>query len=596
MTIRELLKLFSPQRRRLVAASVLASLGMFFAVALLATSGWLISRASQQPPVLTLEIAVVGVRTFALGRAALRYSERLISHDATFRCLVKIRVDLYDKLEKLVPTRLNNVQNSDLITRLVLDVDELQNFPLRVLIPIISGMLSGLCAVILSATILPSAGITLAICLVAGALFSTFSAGFVVDASAEESAQERARLRSAIGDLIDGMADITNFNAIPLSFEKISNHESKMNRITYRHAKASGISNSVQSVFQGVCIVVTLVLSITAVNTHEIPGVMLAVVVFLPLGAFESIASFPTAMVAYQKLRGSSDRVQDILKFNDQVVDTETTNSEAPSTEISNRQLSSGIQSITLDCVSAGWDALQANIRDISCHLHSGAKFGIIGESGSGKSTIAAVLLKIVRPISGQYRINEIDAKGISTQELHNHFIGVNVNAHIFGTTLRENLALAWMQTERQPTDEELLSAVKFAALDDWFNNLPDGLNTNVGPNGSVMSAGQQQRLRLARIFLASPDVWVLDEPTEYLNTSLAERVMASIFSQTQTNTLILFTHQVRHAGRADHLAILECGQILETGSPQDLLEGNSKFSDLLQSERSALKKLRLTH
>ncbi|MEI7443034.1 MAG: thiol reductant ABC exporter subunit CydC [Actinomycetes bacterium] len=581
MTLQELQKLFRLERLRFIASIFLGSLVMIFSVALLASSGWLISRASQQPPVLTLEIAIVAVRTFALGRAVLRYAERLISHDVTFRALAAIRVAIFSKIETLVPGQFATFKDSDLVTRVVTDIDELQNFPLRVILPISSGTLAALASVTISASILPDAGIVLGVALLTTSFLSVLTTDKILLTSTRSTANLRAKLRDGIADLIDGMTEITSLNSLPSIIDEIEKDDNKLGRIAKRNAFASGFATSTQLLIQGTTILLTFVVAIPAVTYHQIEGVLLAVLVLIPLAAFEATSGFPNAIIAYRQLQGSATRIQELLISDPITVDG---NQEV--------QISGNINSLSLSRITARWTEDHNAITDITFELTKRSRLAVIGQSGSGKSTIAAVVLRHLLPTSGDYEINSENVANISWIELHEHCVGMSGDAHIFGTTVRENLTLAWMKANERPADEDLLNALKSVHLIDWLNGLPNGLDSLLSPNGSNMSAGQQQRLRLARIHLAKPDVWVLDEPTEYLNNRLADAVMSNVLNATRDNTLILMSHRMADTTGCDIVLLLDHGHVAEFGSRAELQNSQTRYRELLDIELSALNKM----
>lgn len=567
---------FDDVRKELYLASFLSAITMMSAVALMATSGWLISRAAQMPPVLELSIAVVGVRTFALSRGVARYAERLVSHNATFKSLSAIRSSLYQKLESLAPSGLSAFRNGDLMSRLVADVDEIQNLPLRVFLPISSGLVAAVFSVIASWMIFPIAGIVLLLTISFVAVISPWLTSKLAARSELETADLRGELAEELSAFFTGSADLLMLDAADLSLVRISSLDAELTTRNQRLASSLGIASSLTVLAQGIAILVSVATAIQAVNANRLDGLFLVVIALIPMAAFESVASFPAAALSLARVRGSAQRICDVLDSEDPVGEPET------SLQVSGDQ-------ITVTEVSAHWPGSSRQaITNINLDTAPGSQIGLVGASGSGKSSIAAVLAKFLTPSDGRYSLGNIDSMNLSGESVREVIKLSLQDSHVFATSIAENLKLAWPNQESSPTDEQLWVALDKALLSDWVRSLPKGLDTLIGERGTNMSGGQKQRLIAARMFLADPAIWILDEPTEHLNDELADKLIANLASAAESKTLVVATHRILDTKAFDHVIVLNQGVVTESGSPSQLSAIPSNYQRLHDRESLA--------
>lgn len=519
---------FAQQKWRLVLASALASLTIISTISLLGVSGWLIARAAQMPPILDLNIAIVAVRTFALLRSVTRYSERLISHDATFRSLTSLRMALYEKLESITPLRLSSYSRGDLVSRVVTDVDEIQNLPLRVVLPLTSSVIASLFSIAVMAWLLPVAGVGLALTLLLAGTVVPWLTTRQLAHLEKQVAHQRGKLSEDLLEHFAGLTDLIMLSATEKSLDRIDKANSDLMATESANAKGMGAANALLVILQGIALVFSVSAATTSVMSNALSPVTMVVISLLPLAVFESVMGIPAAVTAFSRVSGSADRLQEILS-----------QPLAPQQESIDTPTSS---SIDLEHVDLRWPGASENtIHDLSFSAPPQSTVGIVGASGSGKSTIVNMLVKFLAPLSGTYRLGGIDTTTLSGTQVRDLVVATGHDAHIFATSVRENLQLA---TSRILDDEEIWTALHQVALDDWVRALPHQLDTIVGENGSSMSGGQRQRLLMARMLLLNPEVWVLDEPTEHLDTALAHRLMQEIRHASKDSSLIVVSHR----------------------------------------------------
>lgn len=541
-SLRLIWRYFAQQKWRLVASSLLATLTVISTVSLLGVSGWLISRAAQMPPILDLNIAIVAVRTFALLRSVTRYSERLISHDATFRSLTTLRMALYEKLEAITPLRLSSYRRGDLISRVVTDVDEIQNLPLRVVIPLVSSVLASVFSIALMTWLLPSAGFALAVTLLISSTAVPWLTTRQLTHRERQVAGQRGQLSENLLEHFAGLTDLIMLNATQHSLEQINRTNTDLMEIEKANAKGMGAANALLVILQGAALVCSVLAATSAVSQGTLSPVTMVVIALLPLAAFESVMSLPAAITSLSRVQGSADRLSEIL--------TQTVPARNES------EVSLSATSIDVQHVSLRWPEAQEDaVYDISFEAPPKSRIGIVGASGSGKSTIVNMLIKFLSPRTGTYSLDGIDSQEIPGTQIRSHVVATGHDAHIFATSIRENLQLATSQLIDDAKAWEVLQQVQ---LESWVRSLPTGLDTIVGENGKTISGGQRQRLLMARMLIRNPDVWVLDEPTEHLDTSLAHQVMDAINTKAKDSTLIVVSHRATDVGESDTVISLD--------------------------------------
>ena len=528
-----------------VAAGVVASGA---AIALTVTSAWLISRASQRPPVLTLTVAVVAVQAFALARSVFRYLERLVSHDAALRVLATMRVTAYRRLERLAPAGLPAFRSGDLVSRLVADVDSIADRWLRIVLPYTTAAVAGAGTVCFIALLLPSAALVLAVSLVVAALVAPWAAGRAARQAERRIAPRRGELAVASLDLLQGCAELVAFGAAEAGLERADAADRALAQAESRSALGRGIAAAVTALAAGTAVWASLVLGVPSVRSGALSGVALAVVVLTPLAAHEVFGALAPAAQQLPRINASAARVQAVLQQPDPVREPAAPQ-PAPSPPYDLR----------IEGLSARWDPGGPDVlRGIDLTVPAGRRVAIVGPSGVGKTTLAMVLLRFLDPSAGRVTLGGADITTLDGDTVRT-IVGLCAqDAHVFDTTLGENLRLA----RRETTEEQIRSALRRAGLLDWVEGLPAGLDTDVGDFGVRLSGGQRQRLSLARVLLADFPVLVLDEPTEHLDEQTADELTQDLLAATEGRTTLLITHRTSGLQQVDEIVRLEAGRL----------------------------------
>ncbi|MDX3385976.1 thiol reductant ABC exporter subunit CydD [Streptomyces niveiscabiei] len=562
-----------PRRGRLLLAALLGSLALGSAVGLMATSGWLISRASQQPPVLYLMVAVTGTRAFGIGRAVFRYAERLVSHDAVLRMLADTRVAVYRRLERLAPAGLRRARRGDLLSRLVADVDALQDYWLRWLLPVGSAVVVAAGSVAFTAWLLPEAGAVLAAGLLLAGLGVPLVTGAVSRRAERRLAPARGVLATRVADLLTGTAELTVAGALHRRTDEARAADGVLTRIASRGAAATALGDGLTALVSGLTVAAAALAGAQGVVSGRLDGVSMAVVVLTPLAAFEAVLGLPLAVQYRQRVRRSAERVYEVLDSPAPVREPERPR-QAPATPFP----------LTLKGLTARYDGQgRAALAGVDLTLAEGRRVAVVGPSGSGKTTLAQALLRFLDAESGTYTLGGVDAYGLDGDDVR-ALVGLCAqDAHLFDSTVRENLLLA-----RKGADEgELRDALRRARLLEWADALPDGLDTLVGEHGAKLSGGQRQRLALARALLADFPVLVLDEPAEHLDLPTADALTADLLAATEGRTTLLITHRLAGLEAVDEVVVLDEGRVVQRGSYAELAAVEGPLRRMVEREET---------
>ncbi|MGW9041338.1 thiol reductant ABC exporter subunit CydD [Streptomyces lydicus] len=568
------------RRARFALALLLGSLALGSAIGLMATSGWLISRAAQQPPVLYLMVAVTATRAFGIGRAVFRYAERLVAHDAVFRMLADVRVAVYRRLERLAPAGLAERRRGDLLSRLVADVDAVQDYFLRWLLPVGAAVLVGVGTVGFTAWLLPEAGAILAAGLLLAGVGVPALSGALARRTERQLAPARGRLATRVLDVLTGTAELTVAGALTARTASVRRADRELTRIASRSAAVAGAGAGLSALLCGLTVAAAAVAGVQAVHAGRLAGVALAVVVLTPLAAFEAVTGLPLAVQYRQRTRRAAERVFEVLDAPAPVREpaAPATPPEVPFPLV--------VRDLTARHSGQPRPALDA----VGFTLTAGRRLAVVGPSGSGKTTLAQTLLRFLDQEAGTYSLGGTDARALDGDAVRRQVGLCAQDAHLFDSSLRENLRLARRHRADGPADtddRDLWDVLERARLADWVRGLPDGLDTMVGEHGARLSGGQRQRLALARALLADFPVLVLDEPAEHLDLATADALTADLLAATEGRTTVLITHRLTGLEAVDEVLVLDRGRVVQRGGHAELAAADGPFRRMLERERA---------
>jgi thiol reductant ABC exporter CydC subunit len=529
-TLSALLGLARAPRWRLAGASGLGALTIAFGVGLMATAGYLISRAAERPAILSLGVTIVAVRVFGIGRPVLRYLERLRSHDVALRVLGGVRTGFYERIEPLAPAQLSAYRAGDLLSRMVADVDSLQNLYLRALQPPAVAVLAGAVSVGAAAAVLPAAGLVLAAGLLVGGLAVPAVSGWVGVRAGRRQAAARGALTAELVDAMRAAPELVAFGCQAGALERIRGADSALVTVASRDAVATGIGDGLGLLVSGLTVAGVLAVAVTASVDGHLDRVLVALLALLALASFEAVTPLPAAA---RELTSTLAAGRRILELTDRDAAVRDPAQPAPPPVWP--------FDITLEHVSARYpDHPRCAVDGVSLRLAAGERIALVGPSGAGKTTVVNLLLRFLDPEQGRVTLGGRDLREFRQEDVRRAISVAGQESHLFSASIANNLRIA----RPEAGEDEIEQALRRARIWDWVQALPDGVATLVGEEGRELSGGQRQRIVLARALLAASPVLVLDEPTAHLDPETARDLIDDVFAATAGRTLLLITHR----------------------------------------------------
>ena len=566
------IRLFRGHLKWMFLGTLSGLLAVASAVGLLALSGWFISAAAYAG--LTLVTAQVfnffhpgiGVRFFAIGRTLTRYTERIMSHDATFRILQSLRSWFYLHLEPLAPSFLMKFRSGDVLNRIVADIDALDNLYLRVISPSVIALIISLAVVTFLWLFDPFISMVTALFLLIAGFGLPLASLRLGEACGYDMAQRMSDLRIRIVDCLQGLSELLVFNAHQRHIAAVETNSRALLKSQLRMSHIRGMSLALTTLLGGLALLITLYLAVVLVNRGALDGAEMALVALTVLASFEAVLPLPAAYQYLGHTREAGRRLLEITDSKPPVI--------YPPRGVSHLR-HSGVQFENVSFrynQKVGW-----TIREVDFQIPPGRRVAVIGETGSGKSTLIHLLVRFNDPAAGIIRLGGEDIRNFSESDLRRRISVVTQQPHIFNTTLRENLFIA----RPDAGDDELLKALSAVQLLDFVNTLPEGLDTWTGEAARLLSGGQARRLAVARAILHNAPLWVFDEPTEGLDPITEREMMAAIKDQTAGRTLLLITHRLVDLHWMDEIVMLDRGQVAARGTHEDLFRDNPRYKSL---------------
>ena len=544
-------------------------------VGLLATAAYAISAAAIVPYISLLVIPIYLVRFFSVSRSFSRYAERLLSHDVTFRLLTNLRTRFYDRLEPLAPALLLRYRSGDLLSRIVKDVEELENVYLRVISPVaVAALISALTFFLLYAFDPTLAFASLSL-LAATGVGVPLLVGAMMRGLGRRQLELRAELNARVVDATQGARDLLAFGREGDEQWEISRLNGELGRVQRRMALVTVLQSSLSDLATSLAMLAALVLAVPLVAGGEIRGVYLAFLALVVLGSFEAVVPLGTAFQALGRSLSAGERLFEISDARPAVTDPED-----PSPPPRNHAL-------RFDRVSFRYDPDDPPaLEDVTFALEPGRRVAIVGPSGSGKSTISHLALRFYDPQQGAVSLGGRDIRGYSQHDLRDRIGIVSQDTHLFNDTLRANLALA----RPEASDDELALALAEARLSGLLERLPQGLATPLGEHGLKLSGGERQRLSVARALLKDAPLLILDEPTANLDPLTEREVLDAAYDGlAQERATLVITHRLVRMEEMDEILVLEAGRIIERGTHAELVESGGAYRRMLEVQNEML-------
>ena len=522
--------LLRPRLPRILAAIALGVLSLGSALALAGVSAWLITRAWQMPPVLDLSVAVVAVRTFAISRGVLHYCERLATHDTALRAAGTARAQIYSRLARGPAGAAVRLHSGELVARVGADVDDLANVLVRAAVPIGVAAVLGLAATAVVAAISPPAAAVLAICLLIAGFVAPRLAGRAAALQEEVARQHHSDRDTAAMIALEHAPELRVAGALPDVIAESQRRQHAWGDALDRAARPAAIAEAVPTAAIGASVLGAVVAAIGL--AHTVAPTTLAVLMLLPLSAFEAMTPLPAAAVQLMRSRIAARRLLDLAPARPNP--SENSASAPPA----------GTGRLSVDMCSGHLDAARPTRADLD--LSPGARLAVTGASGAGKTTLLMTLAGLLPPLDGRVLLDGTDLSQFDEDELHRAISFFAEDAHIFATTVRDNLLVA----RGDCPDDELMAALDAVGLGPWHAGLPEGLSTVLTGGAQALSAGQRRRLLLARALISPARIVLLDEPTEHLDAMDAERVLCELLGpnsqlMSPKRTVVVATHHL---------------------------------------------------
>lgn len=549
-TLARLLKLIAPFQRWIALTILLGFLTIGSSVGLMAMSSYLISKAALVTDVADIAIPITFVRVFAILRAGFRYLERYFMHTATFRILTHLRVWFYASIEPLAPARLMDFRSGDLLTRIIGDIETLENFYVRVVVPpITAALVTGFACMIMGAFDARLAAALLLFLTVTGVVLPLASR-WASRQTAAALIATRSDLNALLVDQIQGLADLLSFDQVGRYQQRVLALSRELNRVQERMALARGVSNALAALCTSLAGLTVLGLAIPLVSGGKIDGVFLALLPLTAIASFEAVQPLALALQQLDANRAAGQRLFDLIDATPAVSDpAQSAVAEGAAIEVRNLRFG-----------YAPGNALALD--GVSFSVPSGGRAAIVGASGSGKSTIVNLLLRFWDYEQGQILIGGRDLHEYDIEDVRRMLAVVPQQVHLFNATLRDNLILA----NPDASDEQVVAACTMAQIHDFVQSLPQGYDTLIGENGLLLSGGERQRLAVARAILKNAPILILDEATANLDTLTEQRLMDALEPFMRGRTVLIVSHRRMVWAHVDQVITLEKGRVVADG------------------------------
>lgn len=541
-----ILRFAMPRARRFLPAILAGIVSAAAAVGLLLVSGWLIVTASLVDNLVPLSVAIVGVRFFAVTRAVTRYLERLVGHDAALGRLADLRAAVVRRLTPLAPAGLGSTDRGSVLAALVDDVENLQNLPLRVVQPLLTGGVVALVSIGVLAAIAPSAALALAVCLVLAVAGAVMLGGIAGGRAERALSRDRAELAGALVDELTALDVLQAYGAEPVARGRIRTADDALRRTATRAAVAQALSTAVVSLAAGAASIWALAVAAPGQPGGAVDAPWFAVAVLLPMAVFDVFSAVPQAASAWRGVRAGAERIHALLPS---ALPAEVRGDEGEG------RIEDG--ALRLRGVTASWPGARTPaLRDLDLDVAPGERILVTGSSGAGKSSLAAVLVGFLR-FGGSYRVGDSDAALVAGPELRRHVGLCEQDPMLFDEDIRQNLLFA----RETATDAELFAVLDRVGLGPWVQER-GGLDARVGERGALVSGGQAQRIALARAILRGFPVLVLDEPTAGVDPDASDALLRDLLGAAGSQTVVLVSHVEPPAGTIDRTVRLDAGRI----------------------------------
>ena len=565
------LRLFKFAKLPLFLGLVLMITGLASSIGLLTTSGWFLAATAIAGlgTLFNFFYPSASVRGLAIGRTLFRYFEKLVTHDATFRILAKLRVQVFEKIIPLSPAVLNRYRNSDLLNRLVSDVDTLDSLYLRLIAPFITAIFVILAMCIglsfVNAPLALGLGVSLLLLVfVIPTVFYQLGKKF-----GDKLVHSRALYRTQFLEFIQAQAELLLFNAEDKLKNNMAKTEANWQADQQKEANLSGFSTALSLFLNGLIIAAMLWFSSQAeFGNDEYRMAFIALFTFAALASFEILMPLGSAFLHIGQVIASAERVTDIIEQQPLV----TFNGKAEFDQNATTLIEAKDLSFTYP------ERQNRALENLNLTIQKGKKVAILGKTGSGKSTLLQLLVRNYDANQGQLFLAGKPIADYAEDTLRSQFCFLTQRVHVFSDTLRQNLQFA---SAVNISDEKMIEVLNQVGLGKLLEQ-EQGLDIWLGDGGRPLSGGEQRRLGLARILLNDAPILLLDEPTEGLDRETERQILRLILAHAENKTLIMVTHRLTAIEQFDELCVIDEAKLIEKGT----------YAELLQLEKGFFKQL----
>ena len=565
------LRLFKFAKLPLFLGLVLMITGLASSIGLLTTSGWFLAATAIAGlgTLFNFFYPSASVRGLAIGRTLFRYFEKLVTHDATFRILAKLRVQVFEKIIPLSPAVLNRYRNSDLLNRLVSDVDTLDSLYLRLIAPFITAIFVILAMCIgLSFVNAPLAlGLGVSLLLLVLAIPTVFY--LLGKKFGDKLVHSRALYRTQFLEFIQAQAELLLFNAEDKLKDNMAKTEANWQADQQKEANLSGFSTALSLFLNGLIIAAMLWFSSQAeFGNDEYRMAFIALFTFAALASFEILMPLGSAFLHIGQVIASAERMTDIIEQQPLVA----FNGKAEFDQNATTLIEAKDLSFTYP------ERQNRALENLNLTIQKGKKVAILGKTGSGKSTLLQLLVRNYDANQGELFLAGKPIADYSEDTLRSQFCFLTQRVHVFSDTLRQNLQFA---SAVNISDEKMIEVLNQVGLGKLLEQ-EQGLDIWLGDGGRPLSGGEQRRLGLARILLNDAPILLLDEPTEGLDRETERQILRLILAHAENKTLIMVTHRLTAIEQFDELCVIDEAKLIEKGT----------YAELLQLEKGFFKQL----
>ncbi|MDY5589093.1 MAG: thiol reductant ABC exporter subunit CydC [Arcanobacterium sp.] len=579
--LREALGLLDINKKRFALSVLFGSGAVGSGVGLGSVSAWLIARAAQMPPVLDLSVAATSVRMFGIGKAVFRYLQRISSHWVALQGMAAVRTAVYATMADSTTDVVSGIRRGDLLARTGSDVDELGNVVVKSLLPLCVAAIVSVISVAIVASYSPAIALVLALCLLAAGILGPYFAMVGGRRAEIDQVAYRAELNAQALSVLEHASELRVNGKLAAAEQTAQQLEARIQASRDASARPTALATAIDTFAMGISVFAALLIGTQQVEAGTLSTIGLVVCALTPLAAFEATQGLAKAAVQLVRSGRAAVRVMDLL-----------TVARAAHTPEHDSSPAAAQPYLTARQLTVGWPTRPHVCGPIDLQLEPGKAIAIVGHSGIGKSTLLFTLAGMLPPESGTVHLSGRDAYRLERSEVSKELILTAEDAHIFETTVLENLRVA----RPDVSEQEAVELLTQAGLGQWLKQLPDGVHTMLGSDAATISGGERRRLLLARSLASSAPFLLLDEPGEHLDPATADQLITDLLTAGGSQRgVVVVTHRLSPLAAADEVIMIGTpagatpetpANVIARGTHEQLLRTNSEYAWAVRQEQ----------